>query len=100
MLAVLGDLRLDAPGGGTLRVSADDASTLTLTFSDGATLRELFRVFRQAIPGRTRLLRLLRMRNPLHQDIRLRIAERETVRWPTGRRIRLSSLRGLLILIN
>ena len=100
MLAVFGDLHLDAPGGGTLRVSADDASTLTLTFSDGATLRELLRAAQKAVPSRTRFLRLLRERNPLTQNVRLRVADREAIRWPAGRRLRLSSLRGLLGLIS
>lgn len=96
MIAVLGNLHLDAPGGGTLRVSADSTSTLTLTFSNGTALREALRAMRAASPRYTSPLRLARLRNPLKQDVDVMLGERRLVHWAKGKRVRLTSLRAIL----
>ena len=99
LTVVTDDFRMDAPGGGNIRVRAGRNAPLTLVFSDAATAREALRTARRLAPGSLSVLRLLRRRNPLAQDVEISIGERTTVRWPRGRKMKLTSLRGLLALL-
>ena len=91
-----GELRLDCPSGGTVVVDGDPADGgLHLNCSDTAALRDLLRLLGRYRPGFTvRNLRYLK--NPLLQELTVRIGDRRLLTWAPDRLPQVRSL-GLLL---
>lgn len=99
MVALDGNLVIDAPGGGSLRCTGAEDGDFHVICSDAATARAAFRTLRAVYPPARRFRFLAGLRNPLAQEIDIKIGERFVLRWPAGKLPRVTSLRGLLSLL-
>lgn len=95
-LRLEGDLRLEAPGGGTIRCHHDAEGVFVVHCSDAVTAKKAFSTLRGVYPPARRIRYLGGLRNPFAQDIDVRIGERRVLHWLAGKLPRVTSLRGVI----